>query len=119
MAGFKIDKQVFGAVEQASSQLLSNSVSGLMGLAFQTISTSGAKPFWQSLVEGGSWTQPLMSFVLTRYANVTAASNQEPGGLFTMGYLNTSYYTGDVEYHALKSETYWVISMSGKASILR
>ena len=46
--------------------LLNNPVSGLMGLAFETIASSGATPFWETLVENGAWDQPLMSFQLTR-----------------------------------------------------
>jgi cathepsin D len=57
-----------------------------MGLAFQTIASSGAKPFWQALADGGSWSEPLMSFYLTRFDNVTSGIKPElPGGRFTMG----------------------------------
>lgn len=56
-----------------------------MGLAFQSIAASGAKPFWQTLVDDGAWDSPLMSFQLTRFVDERKAQALEPGGTFTMG----------------------------------
>ena len=56
-----------------------------MGLAFQTIASSGAKPFWQTLVDDGAWDSPVMSFQLTRFIDQQRAHTLEPGGTFTMG----------------------------------
>lgn len=56
-----------GVVTQVTQKLLQNPVSGLMGLAFSTLSTSRSMPFWQTLASTNAWTQPLMAFHLTRY----------------------------------------------------
>ena len=67
MAGFSVSNQVFAAVDQISSGLLTSPVSGLLGLAWQAIAASGATPFWQTLASSsGTWTDPVMSFQLTR-----------------------------------------------------
>lgn len=66
MANFQVPGQVFALVNRLSSGLLNDPVSGLMGLGFSTIASSRATPFWQALVQSGVWSQPLMSFVLTR-----------------------------------------------------
>jgi len=66
MAGFSVSNQVFAAVNQVTSGLLTSPVSGLLGLAWQTIAASGAVPFWETLASGGAWTDPVMSFQLTR-----------------------------------------------------
>lgn len=58
---------ILAACDQITTGLLSSPVSGLLGLAWQSIAASGATPFWQALVAGGSWDDPVMSFVLTRY----------------------------------------------------
>ena len=79
-----------GICDRISDQLLDSPVSGLMGLAWQSLSSSGATPFWQSLFEGNVWDQPLMAFYLTRFLNVSNANAQEPGGVFTMGLSNCS-----------------------------
>ena len=56
-----------------------------MGLGWQGLASSQATPFWQSLFQGNVWDEPLMAFYLTRFQNVSRASQQEPGGVFTMG----------------------------------
>lgn len=49
----------------------------------------------------------------TRFLDVVGAASQEPGGIFTMGYLNTSLYTGNIEYTSLvNSGTYWLIPLT-------
>ena len=45
-----------------------------MGLGWKSLSASGAPPFWQTLAADGSWTNPVMSFVLTRCVTVSAVS---------------------------------------------
>lgn len=63
-------------------------VSGILGLAFQTMAVSGAKPFWQTLAEGGSWDEPLMTFQLNRFvssmSDVPSPSDAVSEGLLTM-----------------------------------
>ncbi|KAF8331904.1 acid protease [Cantharellus anzutake] len=113
MAGFSNPKQVFALCNQISKDLLSSPISGLMGLAWRSLAASGSTPFWQALVAGGSWTSPLMSFVLTRFLDDPTAQKLEPGGVFTMGYLNSSLYTGDIEYTNINGDpTYWLIDLT-------
>jgi cathepsin D len=131
------------ACDQISSGLLSSPVSGLLGLAWKTIAASGSMPFWQALAMGGDWDNPVMSFTLTRYVclrhqspgspshaqlghaftrfvNIVGASSEEPGGIFTMGYLNTSLYTGSIEYTSLvNSGTYWLIPLTSTSPLRR
>jgi hypothetical protein len=104
MAGFAVSNQTFGVCDRISSGLLTAPVSGLLGLAWQTIASSQATPFWQALVASGSWDSPVMSFQLTRYVHYNlpetpifsnclvfsflddpSAQTLEPGGTFTMG----------------------------------
>src|SRR5262249_11923146 len=68
MAGFTVPNQVFATCDRVSDGLLQSPVSGLMGLAFETIASSHATPFWETLVTGGAWNDPVMAFHLTRYA---------------------------------------------------
>jgi cathepsin D len=66
MAGLEVVQQTFAVCDGVSSGLLSDPVSGLLGLAWQTIASSGAMPFWQSLASAGKWDTPAMTFQLTR-----------------------------------------------------
>lgn len=67
MAGFSVNNQVFATCDTVSQGLLNEPVSGLLGLAFSTISSAGVVPFWETLVTGGAWDAPVMAFQLTRY----------------------------------------------------
>lgn len=113
MGGFTIQNQIMGLVNQTSGVLLSGNTAGLLGLAYQLLSNTGSVPFWEALVSAGQWTQPVMSFWMTRYTNVTTAREEEYGGEFRMGGTNSSLYTGDIEYTNLGStiKAYWSIPL--------
>lgn len=113
MAGFSVSNQVFATVDQVSSGLLTSPVSGLLGLGWQTISSSGYAPLWQTLVSSGAWTDPLMSFQLTRFINASNVQANEPGGTFTMGFVNSSLYTGSIDYQDLvATPSFWLLSLT-------
>jgi cathepsin D len=131
MAGFNIPNQVFGVCDAISQGLLSNPVSGLLGLAWQQIASSGATPLWQTLAGSGQWDQPLMAFQLTRWVvSISSlgcftdtgcrflddgqANSLEPGGSFTMGFVNTSLYTGNIDFQPIPSgqEGYWILPIT-------
>ncbi|KAK7060829.1 hypothetical protein VNI00_000562 [Paramarasmius palmivorus] len=114
MAGFSVSNQIFAVCDEISQDLLTTPVSGLMGLAFQTIASSGATPFWEALVQGGAWDSPVMAFQLTRYTNDSQAKSLEPGGSFTMGFTNETLYTGEIDYHDIPGGegTYWIQELS-------
>ncbi|KAI0741353.1 acid protease [Daedaleopsis nitida] len=117
MAGFEVSSQAFGrcVVTQVSTGLLTSPVSGLMGLAFQSIASSGATPFWEALSDNGALDQPLMAFQLTRFVDVAEAQENEPGGTFNLGAVNTSLFTGDIDYQDIPGGkgTYWIQEMTG------
>ncbi|PCH44056.1 acid protease [Wolfiporia cocos MD-104 SS10] len=115
MAGFKVTSQVFAVVDEVSSGVLTAPVSGLMGLGWQQISSSGATPFWEALAESSdTLTDPLFAFQLTRYNNDSQVQSLEPGGTFTLGTTNTSLYTGEIDYQDIPSgqEGYWIQEIS-------
>ncbi|OBZ66793.1 Aspartic protease [Grifola frondosa] len=111
MAGFEVNTQAFGVVEQITANLLNAPVSGLIGLAFQNISSSGAKPFWQTLAEtSGTMDSPLMAIQLTRYTDDAKAQTLEPGGTLTFGAVNTTLFTGNIDYQDIPNGLvgYWL-----------
>jgi cathepsin D len=81
-----------GLCDQISDGLLTQPVSGLLGLAWQALSSVGVMPFWQALYESNVLDEPLMAFYLTRYQNVTDAKAQEAGGVFTLGLSKVAHH---------------------------
>lgn len=92
-----------------------------MGLGFQSISASGATPFWQSLAESSNaLDEPLFAFQLTRFSNDTQTQQLEPGGTFTLGATNSSLFTGDIDYQDVPNGApgYWIQELTGMSPSL-
>lgn len=108
-----------GVVSNVSTNLLDDPVSGLLGLAFQTIASSGARPLWQSLVDRpGALDSPVMAFHLTRFINGSKADVIEPGGSFTLGAVNGTLFTGDIDYQPVVGTAgYWTLQIGCEFSL--
>ncbi|KAJ7890571.1 aspartic peptidase A1 [Mycena olivaceomarginata] len=111
MAGFSVSNQVFAVCDEVSSDLLTSPVSGLLGLAWDSIASSRAIPFAQTLGTGNSWDSPVMAFQLTRFLNQSGTGDSQAGGSFTMGFVNSTLYTGDIEFINMPTSTnsYWIL----------
>jgi cathepsin D len=103
------------AADSLTTELISNPVAGIVGLAFQSIAATGAMPFWEALTNGGQLSSPEMSFYLTRYRGSTTVSEEEPGGTFTLGGTNSDLYTGNIEYlDVTGTESFWFLNLAGE-----
>ncbi|EJU04217.1 acid protease [Dacryopinax primogenitus] len=115
--GYTIDPQIFVDVTTLGSGLTTDTtVSGLIGLGWPALSSSGATPFVNALVNANKLPSPQMSFFLTRYVDDPTATNAEPGGYFTLGGTNSSLFTGSIEYHNIQQlqgeNAYWTLQMN-------
>eukprot|EP00164_Ancoracysta_twista_P000062 GFYU01000085.1.p1 GENE.GFYU01000085.1~~GFYU01000085.1.p1 ORF type:complete len:397 (-),score=172.75 GFYU01000085.1:72-1262(-) len=81
---------------------------GILGLAFASISVNHITPPFQALVEQGLVNDPVFAF----YLPSTSGSDGE----LTIGGIDKSHYTGDLQYVPLSSEDYWSIKMDGMTS---
>ncbi|KAG9309507.1 aspartic peptidase A1 [Chiua virens] len=112
MAGFSVSNQGFAVVDETSTGLLTSPVSGLFGLAWETLAQSGQTPFWQTLASSGSLASAIFAVNLRRYSNATNPSSQEPGGEISFGYANTSLYTGSIDYINIPgTPSYWYLPL--------
>jgi cathepsin D len=115
MGNFSLQSQTFLSVESVSDQLLSGSVSGIMGLAFTAIASTGATPFWQGLISNNQLAAPEMAFWLTRFRD-KVFKDEEPGGSFTLGGTNSSLFQGEIEFLPMAGPSppsFWLLGMSG------
>lgn len=83
------------------------------GLGWQPLAASRVTPFWQNLFSASVLPFPGFAVSLTRYNNVSTASSVEPGGSLTIGYLNASLYSSEINYVGIPQgmESYWVVPM--------
>ncbi|KAH7918206.1 acid protease [Leucogyrophana mollusca] len=116
MGGFTLPDQMFGVVDQIpSASLLGNppTLSGFLGLGWQYLANGGVMPFWQALVSGGMWDSPVMSFQLTRrFVNGSETQSVEPGGTFTMGFIDDTAYIGNIDYQNITAESWWLLPIT-------
>ncbi|KAF9556704.1 acid protease [Agrocybe pediades] len=114
MGSFSIDQQTFLSVDRVSSDLAQSATEGIMGLAFNAIASTGATPFWQQLVSNNQLSSPEMSFWLQR-TDPKTADEIDAGGIFTLGGVNNSLFTGDIEFLDMPStggpDMFWVLNV--------
>ncbi|THU83470.1 aspartyl protease [Dendrothele bispora CBS 962.96] len=114
MGGFTIDQQVLLAVDQTSQDLLTGSVSGIMGLAFSSLSSTESTPFWEALANNNQLTDQEMGFWLTRFRGSQQVAEEEPGGVFTLGGVNNTLFTGDIEFlPTTGTPSFWLLNLMG------
>ncbi|PWN43091.1 acid protease [Ceraceosorus guamensis] len=116
LAGYVVQDQTFAIIDQLAEGTLNAPASALMGMGFETLASSAATPFWEVLAQSNKLSQPLFTFQLRRNNNnptvisgTTLASQLQPGGVFTLGELDSNQYTGDITYTSLTSPAYWTI----------
>lgn len=96
---------------------LGTNTTGLMGLAWSTLSISKITPWWQTLASG--WRDKEFGFYLARVspASLSAATtdryNQPAwiGGRVTFGGLDSNLYQGQVNYVPLLGQDYWRVPL--------
>ncbi|KAM5531636.1 hypothetical protein V8D89_014688 [Ganoderma adspersum] len=116
MAGFTVNPQPFLVVDQMTSGLLQGDVSGIMGLAFQSLASTDATPFWEQLMNGGQFASPEISFWLARHLDDPTVADETAGGVMTLGGQNSSLFTGDIEFNTLSNAnapSFWMLELSG------
>ncbi|KAF7797550.1 hypothetical protein EIP86_008750 [Pleurotus ostreatoroseus] len=118
MGGFTVNPQEFLVVTETTQGVVDGVMSGIIGLAFQSLAYTGAIPFWQALVNGNQLASPVIALWLTRFIDAENPSDIEPGGTLTLGGTNSSLFTGSIEFQDLvgtsspSTATYWLLEMT-------
>lgn len=114
LADYTVTSQTFAVIGSMSQSLINEPLAGLMGLGFSSLAQSRATPWWMSLATT-KWNEPLFAFYLKRYRNVASASSTEvDGGKVSFGEVDTSLYTGDINYISVTDgkQAYWNIPIA-------
>jgi len=115
IGGFSVSKQQFVLAEQVSQLPLVGSLSGLLGLGFQSIAQTRATPLIEALAQGNQLISQSMSFYLNRLINDPNAPSEAPGGTFTIGGTNSSLFQGDIDFVNLPSNIepgFWLLPVT-------
>uniref|UniRef100_A0A8C8RPK3 pepsin A n=1 Tax=Pelusios castaneus TaxID=367368 RepID=A0A8C8RPK3_9SAUR len=100
VGGIVDTNQIFGlSVTEPGSVFYSAPFDGILGLAFPSISVSGATPVFDNMMNKDLVPQDLFSVYLSS------------GSFVLFGSIDSSYYSGSLSWIPLSSETYWQIAM--------
>ncbi|KAN0073788.1 Merops: A01.UPA [Tylopilus felleus] len=102
IAGFVANNQTIGAASQYSTGSKSANFppDGLMGMAFSSLSISGANPVIQTLIAQGQLPEPVFAFKLA-----------SAGSELSIGSVDTSLYTGSITYTPVTVQAFWKINL--------
>nr|XP_012309783.1 pepsin A isoform X1 [Aotus nancymaae] len=104
VGGISDTNQIFGLSEtEPGSFLYYAPFDGILGLAYPSISSSGATPVFDNI-----WSQGLVSQDLFA---VYLSANDESGSVVMFGGVDSSYYTGSLNWVPVSVEGYWQITV--------
>ncbi|XP_072494525.1 gastricsin-like [Notamacropus eugenii] len=102
-----ITKQEFGLSEtEPGTDFEYSNFDGILGLAYPAISAGGATTVMQGFLQEDLLNEAVFAFYLSGY-------NSDNGGEVTFGGVDTSLYTGDINWTPVTEEAYWQIGISG------
>ncbi|KDN48846.1 acid protease, partial [Tilletiaria anomala UBC 951] len=119
LAGYSVASQSFGVATDLADNTIDAPASGLMGMGFQELSAAGVTPFWQVLAKQNKLPTNAFTFQLARNQQVTTATQQSPGGVFTLGEIDSNQYSGSINYVGIPTQIqpfgYWAILLDSIA----
>ncbi|KAM8923916.1 pepsin A-like [Pelodytes ibericus] len=99
-----ITNQIFGLSQsEPGSFLYYSPFDGILGLAFPGLASSQATPVFDNMWSQGLIPQDLFSVYLS--------SNGQSGSFVLFGGVDTSYYSGSLNWVPLTAESYWQITV--------
>ena len=111
LGGLTVKNQGIAIVDHISVEAVDDPSSGIMGMAFESLASLG-KPWWQNVYESGQVSEQAFAFWLKRN-NDGGPSVDNNGGEFSIGELDSSKYTGNINYVPLSGQDYWRIPLDG------
>ncbi|XP_062854426.1 pepsin A-like [Trichomycterus rosablanca] len=103
VGGITVQNQVFGLSETEAPFMAYMQSDGILGLAYSSISSDGATPVFDNMMSQNLVSQDIFSVYLS--------PNGQQGSVVMFGELDSSYYTGNIYWIPLSSETYYQVTM--------
>nr|XP_024202948.2 pepsin A-5 [Pan troglodytes] len=104
VGGISDTNQIFGLSEtEPGSFLYYAPFDGILGLAYPSISSSGATPVFDNIWNQGLVSQDLFSVYLS--------ADDKSGSVVIFGGIDSSYYTGSLNWVPVTVEGYWQITV--------
>ncbi|CAH2221080.1 gastricsin-like [Pelobates cultripes] len=105
-----ITQQEFGlSVNEPGTNFVYAQFDGILGLAYPSIAVGGATTVMQGMLQQNLLNQPVFAFYLS------GQGNTQNGGEVAFGGVDQNYYSGQITWTPVTSETYWQIGIQGFA----
>ncbi|XP_069616219.1 gastricsin-like [Ranitomeya imitator] len=105
-----ISQQEFGLSEtEPGTNFVYSQFDGILGLAYPSIAEGGATTVMQEMIQQNLIDQPLFGFYLS------GQESTQDGGEVAFGGVDQNYYSGQITWTPVTSETYWQIGIQGFA----
>ncbi|XP_073522850.1 gastricsin-like isoform X1 [Phyllobates terribilis] len=103
-----ISQQEFGLSEtEPGTNFVYAQFDGILGLAYPSIAEGGATTVMQEMIQQNLIDQPLFGFYLS------GQESSQNGGEVAFGGVDQNYYSGQIYWTPVTSETYWQIGIQG------
>ncbi|GAA5993315.1 hypothetical protein JCM11641_001454 [Rhodosporidiobolus odoratus] len=105
--------QIFAACSTLEN-IVDGEISGILGLGWAQIASSRAVPLVQSLADNGTLPEQVFGFAFETHTFTTASASTAPGGTLTIGGVDTSAYSGEINWiDIVQPAGYWQIPLEG------
>ncbi|GAA5918358.1 hypothetical protein JCM1841_002187 [Sporobolomyces salmonicolor] len=113
IANYTQTGQTFAACNTLDN-IVDGTISGILGLGWSTIASSGATPLVQALAQANKLPEEVFGFAFETHTFTTASSPTAPGGTLTIGGVDTSLYSGSINWvNIVQPAGYWAIPLGG------
>ncbi|GAA6051893.1 hypothetical protein JCM3770_006561 [Rhodotorula araucariae] len=103
--------QVFAACDTLEN-IVDGTISGILGLGWAALASSGEVPLVESLWRNGTLPEGVIGFAFETHTFTTTSASTAPGGTLTIGGVDTSAYTGAVNWiNIVQPMSYWAIPL--------
>ncbi|GAA5925574.1 hypothetical protein JCM1841_006370 [Sporobolomyces salmonicolor] len=111
-----VSQQIFALANTVASVIEALPADGIMGMAFSTIASSGAPTYFENLITNNAVSNPYFGVYLQRARDLTSKSTGTVGGgELCIGCMDSSKYTGSINYVPVGDRGYWSVPSDGIA----
>ncbi|GAA5890709.1 hypothetical protein JCM6882_000632 [Rhodosporidiobolus microsporus] len=117
VGGYTVNDTIFAAATSLHSAFNSYPISGIFGLGFGSIASSGYAPWFERLINEGRVDEQYFGIYFVRAQDQVGNSPQGslPGAQLCSGCVDSTKYTGDITWCPVTSDTFWAVQSEGFA----